>query len=733
MRWVLLLLEQLSSTIINLPILLISTSRPISNNKLFAERFAATFARIDSSILQVAPFSQKEVELLIDPFDPHLKQVATEIHLKSGGNAFYATHLVRLYEDSLTRDTASIGSNRQEDAARIIGRQLADLPDETKAALKVASAIGQQFPISLIAAALGISETSALETLEAAERARVIEPESGQFSFRHAILQELLYSLIDTSERARTHAALAIALQGGKAPSSSPAVVFDHLLRAHPIAEGNIVCEIGLTAGHEAIFRCAFSDAIRILESCLNVAANDFRVDRGVICDLMINLSRALLYSGSRDRAKHLLLEASDLAMSIQSFDRYAQCGLEMAPDFLSIEVGACDNDLILILKEALRVLPDDALGLRARVMARLSQVLQWVDDNGERQQRIAEQALDLAISSGDSGAIRDALAAKVDSLHGLDRIDEKLDQVYQLQDSSLSLKNRYAFFVQQTRLIAALLERGEIRRISIENDRYRLLANDLGLPQYRWYPLSTDSMLACLVGDIDRAEDLAAQYREIAGANPDDNFIQTYACQSVLREIERGRSKFVLPLAEAFATRHPNVLSWSAAVSWIQWDAGLEDAARESLRQFSESDIRKMNREPGGTIGLAALAETCAYLGDARQARFLFEMLAPARNRFASAGYGVAYFGSLARYSSLLAVSLKRYSIAEKLASTALSHESRLKAVGWRALAYVDLLRARKRRLDITIDPSDRVESVLSLVPGSARVRRRICDNRRP
>jgi DNA-binding winged helix-turn-helix (wHTH) protein len=98
----LLLLEHLSSSISNIPVLLITTARPISTQTLLSGKIAKSWAFRDSLTLQVAPFSLKEVEALMDPFDEQCRKVAHDIFLKSGGNAFYATHLVRLHESSLS-------------------------------------------------------------------------------------------------------------------------------------------------------------------------------------------------------------------------------------------------------------------------------------------------------------------------------------------------------------------------------------------------------------------------------------------------------------------------------------------------------------------------------------------------------------------------------------------------------------------------------------------------------
>ena len=698
----LLLLERISSEIANSPIMLIVTTRPSAADRERASTTARILGSTDSTLLQIYPFSLQEVDSILDPFEEDREIIAEEIYRRTAGNAFFVTHLIRLHMRHWRASDADSIQLLFQNGAEIVARQLNDLPSFSQEALTVASIIGPRFSASIVASLLKIPLGEAVDLLVPAERARLVQCDGAEYGFCHAILQELLYWSTDHGLRIRLHSAAAEILETLGSSQSTSVSVFDHLFQAYPIATSTRICTAGLVAGREAISRCAFHEATRVLSRSLTLISQDPATDPTVQCDLMIALGKALLYSGDRERARSTLLDAAALARSMHSPHRLAQCGLDLAPDFLTIEVGTYDPELIMTLREALENLPSEAIGLRSRVIARLSQALQWGGSDSSEQELMASRSVEMAFSSRDQAAIVSALAAVSDALHGPDRVDEKVHRILQLQDASLARSDKYSFLVQQTRLIAALLEKGEVRRISIENDRSRLLADKIGLPQYRWYPVSTDSMLACLSGKFELADQFAAGYEEIAGPNADENFRQTYACQFVLREIERDRSRTILPIVEQFAQSHRSVLSWSAAVAWIQWDCGNEDAARQTLLQFSESDIRRMYREPGGTIGLAALAEVSAYLGEMNRVRFLYDLIAPVSHRFASAGYGVAYFGSLARYSSILAIALRRSPEATKLSQLAVDQESRLHARSWRVLAKLDQMRARSGTLDL-------------------------------
>ncbi|MFO0689576.1 MAG: hypothetical protein U0900_12790 [Myxococcota bacterium] len=446
----------------------------------------------------------------------------------------------------------------------------------------------------------------------------------------------------------------------------------------------------------------AFQDALRIFDASLQILEGEPISEPHAHLDILISRASAMYYSGDRERARASILDAALWSRGMGSAVLLAKCGLAMAPDFLSIEVGAYDSDQEMLLREALEGLPLSEQALRAKVLARLSQISKWRWTDPDEPSSLASRSHELAISSGDPDALVAALSACADAAQGPDRADERIKYILELQETTLARSDTYSFLLQQTRLIATLLERGEIRRLTLENERYRRLADKIGLPQYRWYPVSTDSMLMCLSGNLVAAEQLANRYREIAGASPDDNLIQTFACQAVLRGIDQDKSNDVRGLVETFASEKPTVMSWAAGLIWLQWDSGLHDAARENLRQFTNSDIQRLFREPGGTIGIASLAEACAYLGDRKQARHLLDLIAPVWAKFSTAGYGVAYFGSLARYACLLAIALRENGQARKLASLAVTQERSTGSRSWLTYAILDRARANCESLQL-------------------------------
>ena len=198
--------------------------------------------------------------------------------------------------------------------------------------------------------------------------------------------------------------------------------------------------------------------------------------------------------------------------------------------------------------------------------------------------------------------------------------------------------------------------------------------------------------MRALMTGDIRQNNALSSRYQEIQRLGQDANVTQAYALQEIYRQIEMDCSESAIPFGLEFARAQKLVLSWSAGVAWLQWDAGRMADARDSMEQFEYSRVESLFRESGGGVGIAALAEVTASLGKREHRDVFYQRIAPLKNRFAAAGYGVLYFGSFARYSGLLADSLGMYPEAIRDLRQAIRAESTIGARIWQGHSEIDL-----------------------------------------
>ncbi|HEB91429.1 MAG TPA: hypothetical protein ENI85_17770, partial [Deltaproteobacteria bacterium] len=522
------------------PVVILATHRP-SIETTNATRGLSEIASLPRCTnIDLSPLTAEDISCLLDPLSVDRATLSEALRSRTMGNAFYVTHLIRFIDarpDS--ESTESLVSALPSNGKEIVDRQLSDLPADTRDALAVASVAGRFFSVQTTAEILGIDGTKLLARLEPARLGWIIREEGRQFEFSHALLQEALYQSIESSRRREIHHHLARHLIGQSDSHSS--LISDHLLKAIPLAEPSEARFYAIQAGRDAATRFAYAEAQTFFRRALDLLDSDPESTPTIRCEILLEYANAQLYTGDREDARRTLLDAANLARQTGSPQLLAACALQLAPDYLSIEVGAYDLTLIHLTEEAIAITPSSDPATRSTLLARLSQAIGWLGAPEQRRKIVAE-ALALARDCRDANALSAALSAQADFLASTDRAKERIRVLNELR-RVMQLNNETpipARLVHHTRMISALLEVGEFARLDAENDACRELASRTEIAHFIWYPESTDSMRSLMKGNLEENKQLADRFTEIQRLSPDSNVIQGYASQQFYRQIER-------------------------------------------------------------------------------------------------------------------------------------------------------------------------------------------------
>lgn len=686
------LLACLAEELANNPILLVITHRPPAFSDERLRRVAEIHAVPDSISIELGPLATPAIESMLDPMRAKRGSVGQALLDRTSGNAFYLTCLIR-YLELQPIDTQSGESLAllPLNGSEIVAKQLSDLPPKSREALFAASIIGDRFSLNLLAYTLRVTPADTIQRLEPAIRSWVVRDLGTEYEFRHSLLRDALAENLDIREKRGIHFRIASELRRRADAHTNAGRISDHLFASLPIGRHSDARRFSLLAARDCSSRFAYKKAAVYFSRALRVAEDDPEASAARKCETMQELALAILYSGDRSQARKTLLAAAQIARDIDSPRALARCALLLAPEFLSIEVGVVDDLLIGLLEESLNQLGTRETATRAMLLARLAQATQWTG-TPRRVEALATEALELAIQSSDQEALTAALAARAESLHGTANARSRLQSVHELATAAMKTGNVPARLLAHTIAITAYLELGEITCVEAENERYRALASETNLPQYRWYPGAHDSMLAMLRGHISEAETIANDFRRIGGEDADQNCIQTFACHALIRSIERDSASNMIPLIEETARNQMWMHVWSAALPWFYCEAQLAEKARTALDAFHEKKILSMAREPGGGVGLALLSEASVWLNDREKSQLLYSLVEPITEQCATVGYGVAYFGSFARYAGLLARELGRLDDAIAHLERAIEQENHRGAKSWAMYAEVDL-----------------------------------------
>jgi hypothetical protein len=156
-------------------------------------------------------------------------------------------------------------------------------------------------------------------------------------------------------------------------------------------------------------------------------------------CELLLSLGEAHARAGETQAAQEAFLEAAGIARRCDLPRQLAQAAIGYGGRIVWARV-ADDERLIPLLEDALVVVPEDELGLRARLVARLAGALRD-DVSVERRKSLSGEAVELARRSGDSEALAVALEGRsvvaLGALNDLQEILTLADEIRALGEQS--------------------------------------------------------------------------------------------------------------------------------------------------------------------------------------------------------------------------------------------------------------------------------------------------------
>ncbi len=316
--------------------------------------------------MQLGKLRDEHVRLLIASLSSASMTEAelSEIVRRAEGNAFFVEELVGA--------AIQPGNWVPDDLADVLLVRLDRLNDAARKVVRVASVAGRKVAHDLLVAASGLGPTELEEGLRQAVEMNLLIPGDGTYSFRHALLGEAVYDDLLPGERVRLHAQYADALSEGRGRGTA-AELARHARLAHDL---DTALDASIRAGDEAMAVAGPDEAAQHYEQALELLADPARrasvaVD---LSKLAFRAAEALTSSGQPSRAAALLAEQlAQLPDDAPAAWRARM--LSARADALFLTDGPEERPIDLV-QQAVDLLPEDAGGLRAKVLATYARVL---------------------------------------------------------------------------------------------------------------------------------------------------------------------------------------------------------------------------------------------------------------------------------------------------------------------------------------------------------------------
>jgi DNA-binding NarL/FixJ family response regulator len=148
----------------------------------------------------------------------------------------------------------------------------------------------------------------------------------------------------------------------------------------------------------------------------------------------------------------------------------------------------------------------------------------------------------------------------------------------------------------------------------------------------------------------------------------------------------EQGRLAELSPLIEHFVRATPEAVTWRPGLAVVYAEIDHRERARAAFEALAENGFRDVTRDALWLMSLAYLADVCVYLGDARRAAVLYELLLPYDGRNIVVGPNIACYGAATRYLGMLAGVMAQWSQAERHFEAAIAMNARQGASPWLA-----------------------------------------------
>lgn len=567
--------------------------------------------------------------------------LAHAVYRETDGNPFFVSQVVQhLVENgSLQQDASgrwfaaeSFDPAMLPDSVReVIGGRVVRLGPSAGRLLSLASVIGRDFDLTVLAEAAMTAEDEVLDLLDDAGAAALVRESSdtpGQYSFTHALIQHTLYEDLGPTRRARAHRQVAEALEdlcGGR-PGARVGELARHWTLATTPVDLVKAIEYSRQAGDAALLALAPSDGLRYYQHAIEMFEQSGDDDPVLALELAIGLGTAQRQVGD-PQFRETLLTAARQAVALDDTDRLVAAALATHRGLFS-NFGAIDDERVAIFDECLtRLGPADPR--RALILSAYCQEV-VVGTPLERRQELANEAFAVAAACGDDEVGVRVMVNTAYALIAPPMLETQLQRTAEGRMRAERLGDPVLEFFACNWRRGACAQAGNLAEMDRCTERMAELSVAIDQPLLRWVHTFSLAWLAEIRGDTDDAERHATEALTIGmeSGQPDAEFI--FGGQFMMVNHQRGTLDTLSPLMEDMAGNTPamaGVLIGALAIADIE--AGRADAARARLQAFAERGF-ELEMNPVWVSGMAFYSEAAIELGDPAFCAPLYERLRP-------------------------------------------------------------------------------------------------------
>jgi tetratricopeptide (TPR) repeat protein len=586
--------------------------------------------------------------------------LVARLHDLTDGNPFYLDEVLRVLRDEgrLAADGAEDTPVALPQSVRdTLRRRLDPLGPEDRELLALASVVGREFDVGVLALASESSTEAVLARLTAATAIDLIEETAavGRFRFVHALVHETVYGDLLPASRARLHHRVATALETHWGERADPPLgeLAAHYVRAAPLGTAAKAVDCSLRAAAQAAALLAHGDAIAHYERALAALALQAPDERKRL-EVCLALGAAAVRAGRYPEARRAFEQAARRARGLDDKQAFVLAALSYAE--ATPPSGGPNPTVIALLEEALAALGGQDGPMRVIALAMLAQALYFVDL--DRSRAASAEALAMAQRSGDAMSLALALLYRQVAVSGPGDVAARLSMVEQACGAAERVGYEPALHHGQVARVHCLLELGRVREAAAAIDRMQRDADGTRMPDRLWRAMVHRGGLAILEGRFGEATRLAAEALAIRRDASDPTATVLFTMQTYLCRRETGELGGLEASMRTIATESVTLHVWRCLLAALLTESGRSEEARTILDALAADEFAALRRDFYYPSSLAVLATVAARLANVASARVLYRLLLPfAERNVVFPVYSPGALGSAHHFLGVLAV----------------------------------------------------------------------------
>jgi DNA-binding CsgD family transcriptional regulator/tetratricopeptide (TPR) repeat protein len=289
-------------------------------------RRAATFDRIP-----IRGLEPEEISELLDQcgIADREGELARKVHAQTEGNALFVNEVVGDLERQTSGSAPTLPVQVPEGLRDVLGQHLSRLSHATNGVLRVAAVIGREFRLDVLSAASQVPDDELVACLEEACAAALVV-EQGMllstvgYTFRHALIRQVLYEELSAPRRIRWHNRVATVLEQvhrGRLEDHASELA-EHYACSGTVPELAKAVSYHDLAATRAARVYAYHDAAHHLECAIEIHASLEGRDSARHCDLLLGLAEVLVFAGVARRAAEEVAPAA-FELALELLDRH--------------------------------------------------------------------------------------------------------------------------------------------------------------------------------------------------------------------------------------------------------------------------------------------------------------------------------------------------------------------------------------------------------------------------